>query len=966
MEKALANLRGKNITKWIVLLPAFAIFLTFSIILTIVISNQKAEYEKSIELARKEYVKNSKFQAKDRIDKLIDYINFNEKFVMNEARQEVKNIVNLAVEIISDTYWQNQNFSKEYIIHEIKTKLQDMRFFNDLSSYYFIYDTQGRCLVHGLNLSLEGKNLIDIEDEKGDRPVFNMIELLKKQEGGFLEWEWKNKGELNFRKKLGYVQRFEPLGITIGSARYEDEILERIKKETQKLLLNTKYGELGYIFAYDYDGTTISFGDHTLVGKNRLDVVSDGQHIIKDIIDGGKSNPEGFFMSYVASFHPEANKDRSKISFIRPIPQFEWVIGTGAYLLEESRALEEQKAFLKAKMKETILNTFLISLAIILLVMGVMFFISLKIRAMLTRYENHLLLSNKQIREQKTVFETLYQKSADGIWLLRDNIFIDCNEAIVKMFGGSDKSQLINISPKDIAPQFQPDGESSYEKSLKMNKKALDNGVHKFEWHAKKIDGTLFWISVVITTIAMQDSVIQHCSIRDITKRKELEEENKKQKKLLMHQVEHDILTGLPNRNLLQDRLIQAIKKASRDEKVLAVMFVDIDKFKSINDTLGHDAGDMLLRTIALRMKETMRETDTVARLSGDEFIILIDSCKDASDIFVAIKKLVLAFGAPFIFGNESFKVTMSIGVSVYPHDGESASKLLKNADVAMYKAKMEGRNRYKFFDQEMNQETSEHLEIEKSLHRALKENELLLYYQPQINLQSEKIVGFEALIRWNHPTKGLVAPSYFIHIAEESELIIEIGKWVVQEAMRQMKTWYDEGLSPGKVAINFAGKQLESPKIDAYILYALKESGCRPEWIEIEIVERFIMKDTTKSIMLLQRFRDMGIDISIDDFGTGYSSLAYLKQLPVTKLKIDQSFVRNLESSPQDRAIAKTIIELGRGLGLKVLAEGVETEAEREFIYQSGCELMQGYLFSKPISAQEARILLKNQNQML
>jgi len=966
LEKALANLRKKNITKWIVLLPAFAIFLTFSIILTIVITNQKAEYEKSVELARIEYVKNSKFQAKDRIDKLIDYINFNKQFVLNEARQEAKNIVNLAYEIITDTYWQNQKFSKEYILHEIKNKLQDMRFFNDLSGYYFIFDMQGQCLMHGLDASWEGLNLANIVDAKGEKPIQKMIDLLEKQESGFLEWQWQNPKDPLFRKKLGYIQKFAPLNLFIGSARYEDEILERIKRETQKLLLNTKYGELGYIFAYDYDGTTISHGDHSFVGKNRLDVVSDGQHIIKDIIDGGRANVEGFFMSYVASFHPEATKDKSKISFIRPIPQFEWVIGTGAYLLEESKALEEQKVLLKEKMKETILNTFVASLFIIILVMSVMFFISLKIRSILKRYENHLLLSNKQIREQKTVFETLYQKSADGIWLLKDNIFIDCNESVVKMFGAKNKQELINIPPMAISPEFQPDGESSYEKSQRMNKMALDNGVHKFEWRARKMDGTLFWISVVITTIAMQDSVIQHCSIRDITTRKELEEENKKQKKLLMHQVEHDILTGLPNRNFLQDRLIQAIKKASRDEKVLAVMFVDIDKFKSINDSLGHDAGDMLLRTIALRMKETMRETDTVARLSGDEFIILIDSCKDASDIFVAIKKLVSAFGAPFIFGNESFKVTMSIGVSVYPHDGESASKLLKNADVAMYKAKMEGRNRYKFFDQEMNQETSEHLEIEKSLHRALKENELVLHYQPQINLQSEKIIGFEALIRWNHPTKGLVAPAYFIHIAEESELIIEIGKWVVKEAMHQMKTWYDEGLSPGKVAINFAGKQLESPKLDACMMDSLKESGCKPEWIEMEIVERFIMKDTTKSIMLLQRIRDMGIDISIDDFGTGYSSLAYLKQLPVTKLKIDQSFVRNLENSPQDRAIAKTIIELGRGLGLKVLAEGVETKAQREFIYQSGCELMQGYLFSKPVSAQEARILLKNQNQML
>ena len=306
------------------------------------------------------------------------------------------------------------------------------------------------------------------------------------------------------------------------------------------------------------------------------------------------------------------------------------------------------------------------------------------------------------------------------------------------------------------------------------------------------------------------------------------------------------------------------------------------------------------------------------------------------------------------------------MGVSVYPNDGESASMLLKNADIAMYKAKMEGRNRYKFFDQEMNQETNEHLEIERSLYKALANEEFELYYQPQLNLQTETIVGIEALIRWNHPVKGLVSPSYFIHIAEESELILEIGNWVLKEGMRQMKAWQDAGLNAGKLAINFAGKQLDSPKLISTVISTLKETGCKASWVEMEIVERFIMKDSTKSIALLKRIRELGVDISIDDFGTGHSSLAYLKHLPITKLKIDQSFVQNLEQSREDRAIARTIIELGRGLGLKVLAEGVETDAQRDFIYSSGCELMQGYLFSKPLSAQEMETLLKNQNQML
>jgi len=961
----LLSLKKQNITRWIVFLPAFAILLTFSITLAIVITAERAEYQKSLENTRIAYVKRSKAQAQERVDKLIDYINDNEKFVMNEAKDEIKNIVNLAYQIINDIYIENPNLPREKILEKIKSKLRDTRFFNDLSGYYFIFDFHGTCVMHGVNKELEGQNFFNAQDGDGRYFIQNAINRFQTEEAFASTWRWQNPKDETSRKKIGYQKRFEPLGIFIGSGRYEDEIRDRVKKETQKLLLNTKYGEYGYIFAYDYAGNTIAHGDNSLVGKNRLDVVTNGQFIIKDIVEGGKRNLEGFFMSYLASYHPTA-QDRSKISFIRPIPQFEWVIGTGAYLLEENNALLEQEQVLKNKMQSTIINMLAVSLIIMLLVMGIMFFISTKLRSVLSRYENHLLLSNKQIREQKLVFETLYQKSADGIWLLKEGIFVDCNEAIVKMFKAKDKQALINVTLADLSPELQPDDQSSYEKALWMNALASQQGIHKFEWQARACDGTLFWISIMMTTIRMDKGIIQHCSVRDITIRKGLEEENKKQKKLLMHQIEHDTLTGLPNRNLLQDRLTQSIKKASRDGKVLGIMFVDVDKFKSVNDSLGHDAGDMLLKTIAQRMRGSVRETDTVARLSGDEFIVLLDGCKDVSDIFIAIKKLVSSFQEPFLLGNESFKITMSIGVSVYPNDGETASKLLKNADIAMYKAKSKGRNRYVFFDQEMNQETNEHLEVEKSLHKALENNEFIIFYQPQINLQTDKIVGFEALIRWNHPTRGLTAPGYFIHIAEESELIVDIGSWVILEVMRQIKAWYDMGLDPGKTAINIAGKQLESANLVAFMIQSLRESGCKPEWIEMEIVERFIMKDTSKSIALLKRFRELGVDISIDDFGTGHSSLAYLKQLPITKLKIDQSFVQNLEDSQEDRAIARTIIELGRGLGLKVLAEGVETAGQKEFIYGNGCELMQGYLFSKPVRAEDAELLLKNQAHML
>ncbi|MDD3342333.1 MAG: EAL domain-containing protein [Sulfurospirillaceae bacterium] len=958
----------KDITKWIILLPAFAVLLTSLIILSIVITSEIATYNKSIEEAHVEYVKSAKFQAQDRIDKLIAYIDFNEKFVFNEAKEEVRTIVNVGYGLMMDIYKENSTLPRQEILEKIKIKLRNTRFFNDLSGYYFIYDMHGVNIMHGGDSRLEGQNLSALQDVNGKFIIQDVIERLKKNNEIFNEWMWKNSGESGFRKKIGFDKYVPALGVFIGSARYEDEIREKIKKETQKLLLNTRYGESGdgYIFAYDYDGITISHGDTSLVGQNRKSVVSNGQFIIRDIIEGARINPEGFFMAYQSTYRPNAASDKSKVSFIRAIPQFGWIIGTGTYIAEEQKALLGRTSMIKAKMKETISQITLVSVIIIFIILWVMFIVSHKIQTILSRYENHLLMSNEKIKEQKHIFEILYQKSADGIMLIRDNVVIDCNESVVKMFKAQNKEELIDVSPSELSPAFQPDGQNSYEKSLKMDALAVENGMHKFEWLARRSDGDVFWLSIVMTAIRVKESVVLHCSMRDITMRKALEDENKKQKQLLVHQVEHDILTGLPNRNLLQDRLAQAIKKAHRDESVLAVLFVDIDKFKSVNDTLGHDAGDILLKTIATRMRTNIRDTDTVARLSGDEFIILFDGCKDISDVFIAIKKLLNAFNEPVSFGNDSFKVTMSIGVSVYPNDGENASKLLRNADLAMYRAKAEGRNRYKFFDAEMNNETNEHLAIEKSLAHALYNHEFVLYYQPQINLQNEKIVGFEALIRWQHPEKGLVMPSYFIHIAEESDLIIEIGKWVTMEAMKQMKVWYDAGLNPGKVAINFAGKQLESPELTQCMLNCLKESGCSAKWIEMEVVERFIMHDTQKSITLLSHLREIGIDISIDDFGTGHSSLAYLKQLPITKLKIDQSFVQNLENSKEDRAIAKTIIELGRGLGLTVLAEGVETLGQKEFIYQSGCELMQGYFFSRPISAENAEKLLKNQSEML
>jgi signal transduction histidine kinase len=392
----LLSAKKQSIVKWIVFLPVLAVLLTFAIILTMVISIEQDDYKKSLEQARISYVKRSKIQAQERIDKLIDYINVNEQLLREEAEEEIANMVDLAHRIMVDIYNENPTLPREKIIQKIKDKLKDVRFFNDLSGYYALFDFEGKCVMHGLDESLEGKNMLNYQDRDGYFFIQEMIAHLKESASYAMTWRWKNPTDVTHRKKIGYAKRVEPLNLFIVSGRYEDTILDKIKKETQKVLLNTKYGEYGYIFAYDYAGNTISHGDHSLVGKNRLDVVSNHQFIIRDIVVGGKLNVEGFFMNYTASYHPIDN-DRQKVSFIRPIPQFKWVVGTGTYLLEENNVFLEQEKMLKAKMQTTIANLVLISLVIMCLIMAMMFIISIKLRSLLDRYENHLLLNNKQM-----------------------------------------------------------------------------------------------------------------------------------------------------------------------------------------------------------------------------------------------------------------------------------------------------------------------------------------------------------------------------------------------------------------------------------------------------------------------------------------------------------------------------------------------------------------------------------------
>ena len=426
------------------------------------------------------------------------------------------------------------------------------------------------------------------------------------------------------------------------------------------------------------------------------------------------------------------------------------------------------------------------------------------------------------------------------------------------------------------------------------------------------------------------------------------------------HLAHHDTLTGLPNRALLQDRLDQALTQAGRHDSRVAVMFLDLDRFKSINDTLGHSVGDELLKRVAERLRAGVRSMDTVSRLGGDEFVVLLHEVGIPEDVVMVAEK-VLASLAPVLHVNgHALHVTPSIGISVYPDDGTDAMQLMKNADTAMYHAKAAGRNNFQFFAAHMNDAATRFFNLEQRLRRAIENKELLLHYQPLVDFDLQAVCGLEALVRWNDPEHGMISPGEFIPVAEETGLIVPMGQWMIATACREILELTRELGYGLRLAVNISAREIVSPSFLDDLRAILERTGMPAHWLELEITESIAMHDITKTATLLKNVSALGMTIAIDDFGTGHSSLAYLKQLPVDYLKIDRTFVRDIPGDKEDSAIVRTIITMSRTLDVQVIAEGVETEEQLEFLRQEGCDLAQGYYLSKPIAIADLKAFLR------
>ena len=470
-------------------------------------------------------------------------------------------------------------------------------------------------------------------------------------------------------------------------------------------------------------------------------------------------------------------------------------------------------------------------------------------------------------------------------------------------------------------------------------------------------DGRLFWNELLVAPVRMEDGTITHFVgvQNDISEQKRSEEN-------LLHLATHDSLTGLPNRSLLQDRLSQAVGQAGRSRHQVAVLFIDVDRFKNINDSLGHAIGDLLIMTVARRLRGALRMVDTVARVGGDEFVVVLTDISRETDIVQVLPNLINAVTQPVPANGHQLQVTASIGISVYPRDGDCVSTLLKNADTAMYQAKEAGRNAYRFYAQEMNAGALDRLRLENDLRNAIKGDEFLLHYQPQVNTESGCVVAAEALLRWRHPRHGVISPADFIPMAEETGLIVPIGEWVLRRVCAQMRTWREAGVPALKVAINLSPRQFRQPNMVTMFSQTLADYGLPANCLELEITEGCLMANPEEAASVLTELSALGFSLAVDDFGTGYSSLAYLKRFPLNALKIDRSFVMDIETNRDSAAIAAAVIALAHHLELKVVAEGVEQSTQMEYLRGLKCDLAQGYLYGRPMRPEELMTMLARQ----
>ncbi len=724
-------------------------------------------------------------------------------------------------------------------------------------------------------------------------------------------------------------------------AHFED--LERAgrlsRAEAQRAAIETvkhmRHGEGGYFWINDLHPRMVMHPTQPQLDGQDLAGFTDarGKHLFVEMRDVVLREGVG----YVRYWWPKPGHTGAepKVSYVKGFMPWGWIIGSGDYVDDIDRAFWRMAVWQAA----------IIGLALLALG-GLMLWVTRRVEAQLSRYASALALSNEALRLDVTVFEN----TQEGIMITdADQHVVSVNPAFARITGYQ-RTEFLGQTPDQL---YSPRHDMAFRQ--RVAEAVANSGQWQGElWNLRK-NGEEFpeWCSIN----AIRDAAgrITHYArvFSDISSLKESEAK-------LDQLAHHDPLTGLPNRLLLDARVAHALTRAARHQNTLAVLFIDLDRFKNVNDTLGHPAGDLLLQQVAARISGCVREQDTVSRLGGDEFTVLLEDVADAGAVGTVARKILGVLAAKIsLHGHEVF-ISGSIGISLYPDDGKDATTLFKHADSALYRAKEQGRDNYQFYTEELTALAEARLEAENDLRQALDAEQFTVYYQPQVDLHGGQINGMEALVRWRHPRKGLVLPEEFIPLAEETGLIVPLGAWVLSTACSQTKAWLDAGLQVVPVSVNLSPREFRQKDLVEKVAGALAETGLPARYLELEITEGLAMYNVEESIAILHRLKDLGVRIAIDDFGTGYSSLNYLKRFPIDKIKIDLSFVQHITTDPDDAAISEAIINLSHSMSRKVIAEGVETEAQREFLTARHCDEMQGFHFSRPVPAEAMEHMLR------
>ncbi|QJB55250.1 EAL domain-containing protein [Pseudodesulfovibrio sp. zrk46] len=833
----------------------------------------------------------------------------------------------------------------------------------------------------GYIYAMSGKGIVEMHPALGmegrDLSEHWLGKVQTGQRQGYIEYEWANPGEREERPKALYMMYFEPWDWIVSVSSYRSEFPALVDINDFRSVVDSHIiGKSGYVFIVDAQGDMII---HPWLQGNVTNTKgAKGSNLFQSVLEQGDGQITYWWVD------PGYMTPREKLMVFRSVPEMDWFVCSASYLDEVYSPLERLRNLL-----------LLTGAVVVLIILPLGYYLGsdiarplkalagsmsqaergdLSVRAdvkcqgevgelamRFNQYMSQLEGFNNDLKaeidervkaeQQLKLFAMVFHNALEGISITDTNgNMVEVNPSFTSITGYTPE-EVLGKNPRVLKSEHHDD---DFYRDMWLNLQK-EGRWHGEIWNRRK-NGETYPEILSISSVRDEDGEICNyvAVFHDIS-------DMKLKDKQLEHQAYHDALTGLPNRTLAQDRLSVAIAHAQREDFKVAVLFLDIDNFKKINDSMGHAVGDILIQQVGERLKNDFRDADTVARLGGDEFLIVVEHVEDEREVIELADRLMAVFAEPFVLVNEEVEVTPSIGVTLYPDDGEDADILIKNADMAMYQSKAKGKNVYFLFTQEMNDRISRRLKLESDMRQAIKDRQFTVYFQPKIHLKTGTVMGMEALVRWAKPDGTIVSPADFIPLAEETGLIVPLGEFVLETSCQAMQLLDGVGCSDITVSVNLSPLQFEQEDLVDTVIANLERNGLPSKKLELEITESTLMTDIETSVEKLNLLSARGISIAIDDFGTGHSSLYYIKNFPINVLKIDQSFVRDMTDDMSDAQIVETIVLMAHNLGVKVVAEGVETRAQLELLEAYGCEMVQGYYYSKPLPLEDVIVYLQS-----